>query len=151
MTEAEYRRITYDLTLSVARTLSERSPGMTFLYVSGAGTDSTERGGTMWARVKGATENALLKVPFKASYMLRPGLIRPLHGVTSRTRLYRAVYAMVGPLYPLLRAIAPGQMLTTERLGRAMLVIAARGAPKPVLEAPDLNALVDAWEKERTP
>jgi uncharacterized protein YbjT (DUF2867 family) len=151
MTEAEYRRITYDLTLSVARTLSERSPGMTFLYVSGAGTDSTERGSSMWARVKGATENALLKVPFKGAYMLRPGLIRPLHGITSRTRLYRAAYAIMGPLYPLLRAVAPRQMLTTERLGHAMLVIAARGAPKPVLEAADINAVVDAWEKERAP
>jgi uncharacterized protein YbjT (DUF2867 family) len=149
MSEADYRRITLDLTLSVARTLVERTPGMTFLYVSGAGTDGTERRGAMWARVKGETENALLKLPFAGVYMLRPGLIRPLHGITSRTRLYRVVYAIVGPLYPLLRALAPGQLLTTEQLGRAMLVLAERGAQKRVLEARDLNALVDAWQKER--
>src|SRR5882672_558045 len=83
MTEADYRRVTYDLTLSVARTLAAASPGMTFIYVSGSGTDSTGRGRSMWARVKGETENALLRLPFKAAYMFRPGLIQPLHGIVS--------------------------------------------------------------------
>jgi uncharacterized protein YbjT (DUF2867 family) len=145
MAEAEYRRLTYDLTLSAARLLAERNPGMTFLYVSGAGTDSGGKGSAMWARVKGETENALLALPFKAAYMLRPGIIRPLHGITSRTPLYRAAYAVLGPLFPLVKALAPGQVLTTESLGRAMLEIAAHGAPKPLLEARDLNALADAY------
>jgi uncharacterized protein YbjT (DUF2867 family) len=143
MTEAEYRRLTYDLTLSVARLLADRSPGMTFLYVSGAGTDSSGKGGAMWARVKGETENALLALPFKAAYMLRPGFIRPMHGITSRTRIYRAAYTVLRPLFPLLQAVGGAQVLTTESLGRAMLAIAARGAPKPVLEARDLNALTE--------
>ncbi|MFO0755726.1 MAG: NAD-dependent epimerase/dehydratase family protein [Byssovorax sp.] len=140
MSEADYRRVTFDLTLSVARTLLKTSPGMTFLYISGAGTDSTEKGSSMWARVKGETENALLALPFKSSYMLRPGLIQPLHGVTSRTKLYRAVYAVLSPLSPLFRAL-PGLATTTERLGKAMLIVARQGAPKRVLETRDINAL----------
>jgi uncharacterized protein YbjT (DUF2867 family) len=87
MSEEDYRRVTYDLTLDVAKKIA--TPRMTFIYVSGAGTDSTERGRTMWARVKGATENALLKLPFKAAYMFRPGVIQPLHGISSRTTSYR--------------------------------------------------------------
>jgi uncharacterized protein YbjT (DUF2867 family) len=141
MKEADYRRLTFDLTLSVARTLAEISPGMTFLYVSGAGTDSTERGGSMWARVKGETENALLKLPFKAAYMLRPGFIQPLHGIVSRTGLYRAIYAVMSPAYPLLERAFPKHLTTTEKLGKAMIAIARGGAAKPVLEARDLNAL----------
>jgi len=144
MSEADYRKVTFDLTLSAARTLSEKSPGMTFMYVSGAGTDGTERGRTMWARVKGQTENALLKLPFKAVYMLRPGFIRPLHGIVSKTRAYRVIYALVGPLSPLIAAIAPNGITTTERLGRAMLTLARKGAPKKVLEMVDLNALAPA-------
>lgn len=138
MSEADYRRITYDLTLSVARTLVELNPAMTFLYVSGAGTDSSEKGRSMWARVKGATENALLKLPFKGNYMLRPGFIRPLHGITSKTRLYRVAYAIAWPFTPLLNAL-PGMATTTEKLGKAMIEIAKRGAPHQVLEMRDLN------------
>ncbi|HXI56585.1 MAG TPA: epimerase, partial [Polyangia bacterium] len=96
MTEAAYRRITYDLTLAAARTLSRLNPGMTFIYVSGAGTDSSERGRSMWARVKGQTENALLALPFKAAYMFRPGIIQPLHGIVSKTPLYRTFYFLLG-------------------------------------------------------
>jgi uncharacterized protein YbjT (DUF2867 family) len=144
MSEADYRRVTLDLTLAVARTLVARSPGMTFVYVSGAGTDSTERGRSMWARVKGETENALLKLPFKAAYMFRPGAIQPLHGITSRSRLVRIAYAVMAPLAPILEALAPGQITTTERLGQAMLVVARKGAPKQVLETRDINELVPA-------
>jgi uncharacterized protein YbjT (DUF2867 family) len=143
MREADYRRVTYDLTLSVARTLAERSPGMTFLYISGAGTDSSEKGGSMWARVKGETENALLKLPFRAAYMLRPGYIQPLHGITSKTTLYRVLYAGIGPLYPVLKALAPNLVTTTEGLGRAMLLVARKGAPKKVLEVRDLNEVLE--------
>jgi uncharacterized protein YbjT (DUF2867 family) len=91
MGEDWYRRLTYDLTLGAARTLAARNPQMTFVYVSGTGTDSTEHGRVMWARVKGATENALLKLPFKAAYMFRPSVIQPVHGVKSRTVLYRVL------------------------------------------------------------
>jgi uncharacterized protein YbjT (DUF2867 family) len=146
MSEADYRRVTYDLTLSVARALIAASPSITFEYVSGESTDSSERTGAMWARVKGATENALLAMPFKASYMIRPGFIRPLHGIRSRTAAYRAIYAIASPLYPLLKALFPDKMTTTERLGRAMLIVAKQGASKRVLETRDLNDVVDRFD-----
>ena len=142
MKEPEYRRVTYDLTLAAAQTLARRNPDMTFLYVSGAGTDSTGKGRSMWARVKGETENALLKLPFKAAYMLRPAFIQPMHGIQSKTRLYRALYAVMSPLFPVWKTLLPKYVTTTERLGRAMLRIARRGAPKHVLENQELNALV---------
>ena len=141
MNEAGYSRLTYELTLAAAETLARLNPQMTFIYVSGSGTDSSERGRMMWARVKGKTENALLRLPFKAAYMFRPGFIEPLHGIQSRTPLYRFFYALTGPFLPLLRRMLPNQILTTEQLGQAMLVAAKRGAPKPVLEARDIRAL----------
>ncbi len=141
MSEADYRRLTYDLTLSVARTLLKASPGMTFIYVSGTGTDSTTRGRSMWARVKGETENALRAMPFKATYMFRPGFIQPLHGIVSKTKLYRVLYAVVGPLYPMWKVLFPSYVTTTEQVGRAMIEVARAGAPKPVLENRDINAL----------
>jgi uncharacterized protein YbjT (DUF2867 family) len=141
MTEERYRRVTYDITLAAAETLVRLNPGMTFIFVSGAGTDSTERGRTMWARVKGATENALLRMPFKAAYMFRPGFIQPLHGITSKTKFYRAFYAVAKPLFPVVKALAPKYVTTTEQLGRAMIEVARRGFPKPVLESPDINSL----------
>jgi uncharacterized protein YbjT (DUF2867 family) len=94
MSEERYTKITYDLTLAVARTLSRLNPEMTFVYISGAGTDSTERGRSMWARVKGRTENALLRLPFKSPYMFRPAFIVPMHGVRSKTTWYRVLYAV---------------------------------------------------------
>jgi uncharacterized protein YbjT (DUF2867 family) len=141
MTEADYRRVTFDLTMSVARALVQASREMTFIYVSGTGTDSTGRGRTMWARVKGETENALLELPFKASYMFRPGFIQPLHGIVSRTKLYRAGYAVMAPLYPVWKALFPSYVSTTEQVGRAMIAVAKRGAPKAILENRDINAL----------
>ncbi len=141
MSESDYKRITYDLTLKVAQTLERLNPKMTFVYVSGGGTDSTERGSVMWARIKGATENALLSMPFERAYMLRPGFIRPLHGVVSKTRWYRVLYAAVGPLYPALKRIFPGQVTTTEELGRAMLQLLKRGFAQRVLENRDIVAL----------
>ena len=141
LTKDAYRRVTYDITLAAAETLVGLNPGMTFVYVSGAGTDSTGRGRSMWARVKGATENALLRLPFKAAYMFRPALIVPLQGITSKTRWYRLFYALARPLLPILEALVPAQVTTTEKIGRAMLVAARDGAPKPVLETPDINAL----------
>ncbi len=140
MSEDAYRRITYDLTMSVARTLAERNPELRFVYVSGQGTDSTEQGRMMWARVKGQTENALLAMPFQA-YMLRPGYIQPMHGVRSKTRLYRMAYAVAAPLYPLIRTLLPNYATTTEHIGRAMITIAKVGAPKRVLETRDIAAI----------
>ncbi len=142
MTESDYARVTYDLTLSVAQTLAKVNPQMTFIYVSGMGTDSSEKGRRMWARVKGKTENALLRLPFKAAYMFRPGLIQPMHGIKSKTKLYRILYSLTGPLIPLLTGAFPKYVTTTEKLGRAMINAARRGAPKPVLESKDINALV---------
>lgn len=141
MSEAAYRKMTYDLTIGVARLLAERNPQMTFIYVSGTGTDSTERGRVMWARVKGATENALMKLPFKATYMFRPGLIEPMHGAKSRTRSYRIFYSALGPLVSLARALMPGTVTTTERIARAMLNAVKGGAPKALLENRDINDL----------
>ena len=141
LSEAEYTRINYELTLAVAETLVRLDPGMTFIYVSGTGTDSTERGRTMWARVKGRTENALLRLPFKAAYMLRPGLIIPMHGVQSKTRLYRIFYSALGPLLPALKKLFPRSVITTEQLGRVMLRLARSGYSKQVLEMADLASL----------
>jgi uncharacterized protein YbjT (DUF2867 family) len=141
MNEQDYSRVTYDFTIAAARSLAKQNPAMTFVYVSGSGTDSSERGRVMWARVKGKTENALLQMPFKAAYMFRPAYIQPMHGIVSKTGIYRALYAVVKPLYPLLKALFPNHVTTTEKVGRAMLEAARRGAPKPALENRDINAL----------
>jgi uncharacterized protein YbjT (DUF2867 family) len=141
MTEADYRRVTHDLTISIAETLLRLNPNMTFVFVSGAGTDSTEKGRTMWARVKGAAENALLRMPFKAAYMFRPGAIRPLHGIRSKTAAYRITYVFMAPVLPLLQWLLPMLVTTTEQLGRAMLHAARSGAPKRILESRDINEL----------
>jgi len=141
MKEERYRRITYDITMAAARTLARLNPGMTFIYVSGMGTDSSERGRTMWARVKGKTENDLLRLPFRAAYMFRPALIMPLHGVKSRTRLVRVTYALIGPLLPLLRAWMPKHVTTTEQVGRAMIKVAKQGWAKPVLENWEIDSI----------
>jgi uncharacterized protein YbjT (DUF2867 family) len=142
MKEADYERVTYGLTLAIAERLSRLNPEMTFIYVSGTGTDRTERGRSMWARVKGRTENALLGLPFKAAYMFRPAFIQPLHGVRSKTALYSVFYAITKPLIPLLRFALPNFILTTEEMGRAMLVVAKHGAPKHILESRDIRAVL---------
>jgi uncharacterized protein YbjT (DUF2867 family) len=141
MKEADYTRITSVLTMAAAETLSRLNPKMTFVYVSGVGTDSSERGRTMWARVKGRTENSLLRLPFKAGYMFRPGLIEPKHGIHSKTKLYNFFYAFGRPVFSLLRWAFPNQVLTTEDIGRAMLNAVRRGYSKQVLEPLDIRAL----------
>jgi uncharacterized protein YbjT (DUF2867 family) len=141
MSEADYRHVTYDVTLAAARALLKETTGLTFVYVSGASTDSTEKGRTMWARVKGATENALLAMPFKAAYMFRPAYIQPMHGIKASGRGTRVMYALLGPLYPVWKALAPKYVTTTEEVGRAMLRVAREGAPKQVLENVDIAAL----------
>ena len=142
MKEEEYARITYGITMAAAETLSRLNPQMTFIYVSGAGTDSTEKGKSMWARVKGRTENALLRLPFAGAHMFRPGMIQPLHGIKPKTTWYRVLYDVLGPLLPLLRRAFPNQVLTTEEIGRAMLAVARRGYPKPILETKDIRAVL---------
>ena len=139
--EKTYTRVNHDLPLSVAHVLLRLNPALTFVYVSGMGTDSTERGRVMWARVKGRTENALLRLPFKAAYMFRPALIVPMHGIRSSTTWYRILYAVLAPLLPLIRRLRPDYVTTTERVGRAMLTVAADGVPTFVLENADINAV----------
>ena len=141
MTEAEYERVTYGYVVTTAEALVKLNPGMTFEYISGAGTDSTEQGRVMWARVKGKTENALLRMAFKSSYMLRPGYIQPMHGIRSKTGWYQAVYTVLSPLYPAMKAIFPKYVTTTEQLGRAMIAVAKKGAKKRVLEVRDINEI----------
>jgi uncharacterized protein YbjT (DUF2867 family) len=141
MSEADYHRITYDLTLAAARALVERNPDLVFCYVSGTGADSSEKGRVMWARVRGKIENALLEMPFKATWVFRPGYVQPVKGVRSRTTLYNVIYSVLGPLYPALSRLAPNYVTTTEKVGRAMINVVEHGAPKPTLENRDINRL----------
>lgn len=146
--EPEYRRVTYDIATAAARTLLARNPGLTFIFVSGAGADSTERGRVMWARIKGETENAILRMPFRGAYVFRPAFIQPRHGIRSRTRMYRIAYAAFGPLFPVLKRLFPGQVSTTEEIGQAMIAVARHGAPKKVLENRDINGMMAAALEE---
>jgi uncharacterized protein YbjT (DUF2867 family) len=139
MSEADYRRVTHDLTVRVAQTLVPLNPGTTFVYVSGAGTDSSEQGRSMWARVKGQTENELLRMPFKAAYMFRPAIIQPLHGIRSKTRGYRIAYALIWPFLPLLKALSSNSVTTTERVGRAMIRVALESPPTRILSTREIN------------
>lgn len=141
MTEADYKKITYELTIGAANTLAKLNPSMTFIYVSGMGTDSSETGRTSWARVKGATENALLRMPFRAAYMFRPGFIQPMHGEQPKAAMTKIALRVLGPLIPLILRFAPQHATTTERMGRAMLFAVKHGAPKKILESKDINAL----------
>jgi len=141
MSEKDYRHVTYDYAMAVGSVLAGLNPGMNFLFISGAGTDSSEKGNVMWARVKGETENALLKLPFKASYMLRPAYIQPLDGIVSRQALYRMIYSLMGVLYPLWKLLFPKYVITTRELGRGMLRLAKEGSPKKVLESWEIKEL----------
>ncbi len=141
--EAIYTKVTYDLTLSVAEALLPLNPQMTFIYVSGAGTDSSEKGRFMWARVKGRLENALLKLPFKAAYMFRPGAIQPLDGIKSKVAWYNALYTVLSPISPLLVKYLPQYVTTTRVNALAMLNVARGGYDKRVLENVDINAAAE--------
>ncbi len=140
MSEARYRTLTYNLTLAAARPLAQLNPTMTFIYVSGVGTDSSEQGRSMWARVKGATENALLALPFHA-VMFRPGAIVPLHGIRSRTRVYDLLYRLFKPLWFAALRLFPNQVTTTERIGLAMLAVARRETALRIIEPAEINRL----------
>ena len=139
MSEQEYTRVTHDLTLAAARVLLESGSKPAFCYVSGAGTDAYGR--AMWARVKGRTENDLLAMPFRGAYMFRPAYIQPMRGVRSKTGWYRAFYAALGVLYPLLRRALPSLVTSTDVLGRALVRVGADGYPKPILETRDINRI----------
>jgi hypothetical protein len=141
MDPERYRHQTYDVTMAAAKTLARLNPGMVFTYVTGKGTDSTEQGPLRWARVKGKTENDLLKLPFKAAYMFRPSGIQPLHGVRSKTAWINAVYAVTAPLLSWMVRATPNHMTTSEQLGRAMIKVARDGYPKPILESVDINLI----------
>jgi uncharacterized protein YbjT (DUF2867 family) len=139
MTEAAYHRVTFELTMSVAGILLDTSPSIRFCFVSGQGADGTECGRSMWARVKGKAENRLLST--LDAYVFRPGFILPLKGVRSRTRLYRFLYALSRPLYPLLPRLLPGYVTTSENIGRAMIAVARNGSDRRILENPDIDRL----------
>ena len=139
LSEQDYYRLTYDLTLKFAKTVSGLNKDMTFCFVSGAGADSTEKGRSMWARVKGKTENALLKLPFKTAFMFRPAYIQPMKGVKSKTRLYQIVYDIFGFLYPLWKVLLPKSVTTTELLGLAMIKAVSRGYEHQILKTKQIN------------
>jgi nucleoside-diphosphate-sugar epimerase len=142
MDAERYRYLTYDITMAAARILARLNPRMIFIYVTGRGTDSTEQGSLMWARVKGKTENDLIALPGLRvrGYAFRPGAIQPLHGAKSKTRLYRTAYVVVGPLLGLARRLFPRQITTTEQIGLAMLSVARSRPEKRVLESADIVA-----------
>jgi uncharacterized protein YbjT (DUF2867 family) len=141
MREQDYLRLTYDMTLAAARVLVRANPRMVFVYVSAMGADSAETSRIMWERVRGKTENALLKLPFRGVYMLRPGMIQPLDGIRSKTTAYRIFYTLTKPLLPLLRKAMPNTVLSTRQMGRAALVLVRHGAPKRVLESADISRI----------
>ncbi len=138
LAEADYERVTYGFTVAAGEAQARVNPSMTFVYVSGQGTDSSEKGRTMWARVKGRTENALLRLPLEA-YMFRPGFIQPLDGIKSRTALYNAMYTLLRPLVPVFRNAMPNQFLTTRQIGQAMLNVARHGYKTRILEVRDIR------------
>jgi uncharacterized protein YbjT (DUF2867 family) len=144
--ERDYRRITCDYALAAGTLLAARNPGMTFVFVSGAGADGTGTSRLMWARVKGEAENALLALPFKAVYVFRPGIVRPVDGIRSRTSWINLAYAVSRPFMPILMRIAPQTVTTSEQMGRAMIVAAREGAASRVLENGDINDLAARYQ-----
>jgi uncharacterized protein YbjT (DUF2867 family) len=142
MGEKEYTHLTYDMTLAAAETLARIKPAMVFIYVSGAGADSSGTSKIMWERVRGKTENALLRLPFRGVYIFRPGMIQPMDGIQSKTAAYRIFYSLTKPLLPLLRKALPKYVLSTRQVGQAMLAVVRGGARRRVLESVDISAIV---------
>jgi hypothetical protein len=136
--EDEYKRITYDLTMNFAKTLLRLNPEMVFTYVSGTGTDSTEKGKVMWARIKGKTENDLLKLPFKDAYMFRPGYIHPIKGLKNTYKIYK----VLAPLYPIWKKLFPNYIVTLEEIGKAMINVVLKNSEKKILECVDIRKIV---------
>ena len=143
MNEANYTRVTYHLTMAAARTLARVNPASTFCYVSGLGTDSSETGSSMWARVKGRTENELARLPFKSVFLFRPGFIKPIRGLKKGYRVSR----ILGTLYPVWRWFLPRFVCTLEDVGLAMIGVARDGYPKKILENPDIERCAEATRR----
>lgn len=141
MSESDYTRVTHTLTLAAAETLVRLNPRMVFIYLSGAGADQSGQSKTMWERVRGGTEKALLALPFKAVYIFRPGMIQPLDGIKSKTPSYRLFYSLIKPLLPALRKLFPKEIVSTRQMGQAMLNAVRRLPAKRVLERADIAAL----------
>ena len=141
--ETDYRRLTYDLTLAAAETLARLNPQMTFCYVSGEGTDETGQSRQMWARVKGETENALSRLPFKDVYHFRPAYIQPTGGARSSIPLYRAFYTVLSPFYPVLRRLFPGYVTTMDEVGQALVEAGVVGAPERIIDSRAIHKLAD--------
>ena len=141
MSEEDYKRITYDMTLHMAEILQELNKELIFCYVSGTGTDSSEKGRMMWARVKGKTENDLLKMGFKDAYMFRPGFIQPMKGIKSKTGWYQFMYNIFSPLYPLLKRLFPKYITNTTLVGKAMIEVATTGSDRTYFENKDINEI----------
>lgn len=141
MSEEDYTKITYDLTLHFANTLLKLNPEMTFCYVSGQGTDSTEKSRMMWANVKGKTENAILALPFKKAYMFRPGFIQPMKGIKSSTKMYNTMYTLIKPFMPVLKLFFPKSITNTDRVGKAIINSVTIGYNKTHLDNKAINQL----------
>jgi len=141
--EEKYTQLTYNISLALAKTCFKANPNMTFTYVSGTGTDSSEKGKTMWARVKGKTENDILKLGFKQAFMFRPGVIQPLRGIKSKTKLYQTFYVLFSPFWPVFKALMGKNLTDTTKIGKAMMNAAQKGFDKIYLENPDINNLAD--------
>ena len=139
MKEADYYHMTYELALAAGKTIARMSPLITFIYVSGEGTDSTETGHSMWGRVKGKTENELFKI-FRNAYMFRPGMIQPMYGAVSKTKSYRIIYGILNPFMPFLHKLFPKRITTTEKVGRAMIKVTKSGYEKKILTNMDINS-----------
>jgi hypothetical protein len=137
MKEKDYHHFTYDLTMHMATILAEQNPGMIFCYVSGSGTDSSEHGKLMWARIKGQTENDLMRLPFKAAYMFRPGFMKPTKGLKNTIRIYK----FITWLYPILKSLFPTRLSTLREVGMAMINVTLKGYEKRVLEVKDILKL----------
>lgn len=137
MKEEDYHRVTYDLTMALANVLAKLNPDMTFCYVSGGATDSTEKGNMMWARVKGKTENHLIKLFSPKAYMFRPGYIQPTKGLKNTYTTYK----VLAPLYPLWKLLFPRFVCTLKEIGMAMINTVNKGYDKQVLEVPDIIKL----------
>ncbi len=141
LSEAEYAKYNHDLPVKIAKLLLKLNKNLSFCYVSGGGTDSTEKGPVMWARVKGRTENELMKMRFKSAVMFRLGALQPLKGFKSRTRLYRVMYDVLGPILPMMGKLFPGWVLTPRSLGQAMIRAGKGESPKSILEPKDIYEL----------
>jgi hypothetical protein len=141
LSDTAYEKITYTLTMHFATTLLALNPDMTFCYVSGTGTASDEQSRLAWANIKGKTENAIRALPFKASYMFRPGVIQPLRGVKAKSGLVNFLYLALSPVLYLLKTLSPSTITTSVRIGQAMINAVLNGYAKPILENGDINAL----------